>query len=638
MIRAEFGNFSEPLNYPADTRSSTGTVVTERPVDGVFSKSQTLYTLDMPDQSTQEFSLSVADMSTQKNPGELSLASEHEPIPYVIDVIANRAMEPGKAGGLVGAMLQYSKANDHAHIMSIGWDDKKSSTGDVEKWKKDVEHWKGGKNRPSADTELEGPQEVFGLLRPNGKISVGPIPITAEENQAHYAAISNNWYWKVFHGLPETIKVESNDDNKTEDDAIKWEFSYDNYAVHDEINERFADYYKEYVANHPAIARDTWIHDYHLMLLAPKLRERGITAPIGQFMHIPFPVPEMLELIPEKLEKEGHPTLHPRREILEGLMGNDLVGFQTIFDTVNFLKCLDANFGLTHDQIEVTNNGYIIQWGDRKVKIGTYGISVDALAIKEKLNTPKVKDEMERIEKEYEGKVVIADASRLDITKGIEEQLMAYRIVLEKLEEKDLEIKTKKAAGIQVKDTGIDYGELLDKLAFVRIIAPSRGAVPGYEKTKANAFQLAKEINEQFVRRGHGDKVKIVYENVENENVLALFEAKTTRVAYVPPKKDGMNLVVLEAGATNNKNLRFVVGKGAGVSHRLKGMAFRPEVSSKPEDIRTLARNLLAALTLPDEIAGRWKNDIEQHVITNSVGKWGSDFIQDLHAMKTLNA
>lgn len=599
MIRAEFGNFSEPLNYPADTALSTSSAVSEYKVEVVFSKSETLYTVDMPDQSSQEeFPTAINNNSLQIG-NEKTLSPELEPIEHDIVVEANRALEAGKAGGLVGAMLQFSEANDRAHITSIGWDGKISLDRDVEKWNRDREHWKGRKNRVSADAELEGPQEVFELIRPNGKISIGAIPLTGKEYHAHYEDISNNWLWKVLHSKPETIQGE---------------FTYDNYAIHDKVQDRFADTYADYVNHHPAKMRDTWNHDYHLMLLAPKLRDRGVTGPIGHFIHIPWPKPEMLNLIPEKLEKEGFPTRYPRKEILEGLMGNDLVGFQTIFDVSNFLQCLDSNFGLTHDQLEKTANGYIIKWGNRKVKIGSYPIGVDAASIREKLDSPEVREEVARVEKEYEGKVVIADVSRLDISKGIESQLMAYKALLEKLETKD--------------------PELLDKLKFVRIIAPSRENVPGYTELLGNARRLAEEINKQFESRGHGDKVEIIYDNVPNHKVLALFESKTTRVAFVTPEIDGMNLVVKEAAATRNKNLRFVVGEGAGVSHEVKGMALRPQVSKDPEDVMTLARNLYAALTLPDGVAGRWKERLDQQVTTHGVGEWGSNFIDDLHSMK----
>ena len=508
--------------------------------------------------------------------GELNIHKELPPEKETtknleIDIIANAAIAKG-AGGLANAMVAVSESKDlvGSKIISFGLD----------------------KNTVEKDHELEGPQEIIGLMKKNGPIESYSIPATKEEYHAHYADIANNWLWPILHNMPENIHGE---------------FSYDNWSLHDRVNERFAETYAEYVKQKPSENRVAWIHDYHLTLLAPKLREKGVDVPMGFFLHIPFPNREMFKTLPEQIQKDGEPTRYPRREVLNGLLANDVVGFQTKKDASNFLGCVDEEFGLTHEDVTRTENGYLLNWQGRKVTIESYPISIDPLAIKETIASEETQSKVKELQDKFKDKTLIVDASRLDPTKGIIPQLDSYDELLQILEKKD--------------------PELLDKMLFVRIVAPSRESVPAYAKLKEEMLEKVKNINEKYASRGKGKKVLLSYESVPNSEVLALFEQDNTVVAFVATEIDGMNLVAKEAASVGNKKLRVIVGKGAGAAPEMKGSALIPEVSRDENAVKSLSRVLYAALTMPDERAERWKKSLENQVSENDVGKWGSNFL-----------
>lgn len=544
---------------------------------------------------------------------------EAEPIPDDIVVIANRVIEPQKAGGLVQAMLAYSKANSKAHLTSIGWDGKRSSL---------------------SGPDEEGLQEIFGMLKKNGPIGTYELKMTEEEVKAHYDDIANNFLWPIFHEQPQNIHGE---------------FSYDNWVIHDQINDRFADAYVKYSQEHPATKRKAWIHDYHLMLLAPKLRERGVKDPKGFFLHIPFPNPDMFNTLPDVITKEGQPDRHPRREVLEGLLGNDVIGFQTSKDASNFIQTLDNVYGTRRSDGEITedNRGYIpikvikrsdethpsgeivegyeVEWQGRKIKVAAYPIGIDAPSIRETIRKNKyvepseIYDEVQRLMRD---KTVIFDASRLDPTKGIIPQLDAYDALLTKLESSNRP----------------EDQELLDKLLFVRIVAPSREEVPAYKLLREEVNKRVEEINEKFAHRGHGNKVHYIPENVPNPEVLKILNKKSTLVAFVATEKDGMNLVAKEAVATKNMRLRVIVGSDAGAAKDFKGSAIIPEVRSRStfpveedgstplydESVNRIARALYGALTMPHKTARARNQRMKHQVETEDVGKWGGIFIGDM--------
>lgn len=517
----------------------------------------------MPELSTPELSKTPEFSPTKENSNSLE-----------IDIIANAPIVKG-AGGLANAMVAVSESKDlvGSKIISFGLD------------KKTVEK----------DHEIEGPQEIIGLMKKNGTIESYAVPATKEEYHAHYADIANNWLWPILHDMPQNIHGE---------------FSYENWSLHDRVNERFADTYAEYIKQKPSENRVAWIHDYHLTLLAPKLREKGVDVPMGFFLHIPFPNREMLKSLPEKVEKEGMPTRHPRQEVLQGLLANDVVGFQTKKDASNFLGCVDEEFGLTHEDISKTENGYILNWQGRKVTIESYPISIDPSAIKETIATEETQSKLKELQEEFKDKTLIVDASRLDPTKGIMPQIDAYDGLLEILEKKD--------------------PELLDKMLFIRIVAPSRENVPAYAKLKEEMDERVTALNEKYAERGKGKKIILAYESVPNSEVLALFELENTIVAFVATEADGMNLVAKEAASVGNKKLRVIVGKGAGAAPEFKGAALTPAVSRDEQAVKRLAGTLYGALTMRDETAIEWKNELENRVQANDVGKWGSDFLNTL--------
>jgi len=237
--------------------------------------------------------------------------------------------------------------------------------------------WVGWTGAPDDDT---GRQEVDG-------IQLRPVPLSAEDVDRYYEGQSNSTIWPLFHDLVEPPVHHR-----------EWRQAYDT------VNRRFAEATAEVAADGATV----WVHDYQLLLVPAMLRELRPDLHIGFFLHIPFPPVELFMQLPR------------RDELLRGLLGADLVGFQRPLAAQNFLQLTDRLLGLKPGSDQVTYDG-------RTVTARAYPISIDVAEIDRLAADPAVQQESDRLRAELGGdRRLLLGVDRLDYTKGIEQRVEAF--------------------------------------------------------------------------------------------------------------------------------------------------------------------------------------------------------------------
>src|SRR5438445_6694395 len=236
---------------------------------------------------------------------------------------------------------------------------------------------------PGIDVE-EGSREL--LRTKAAKQKASPVFLDTDTMKKFYQGFCNSTIWPLFHYFPTYAK-----------------FREEDWAQYVKVNESFRDsILKVYQPN------DTvWVHDYHLMLLPRLLREKIPDLSIGFFLHTPFPSYDIFRTLPTRM----------RRQILEGILGADLVGFHTIDYTQHFLRCILRILGIDN------NFGQLLIEGERAVRVDTFPMSVDYRQIHDMRKSEGVQREADGLRATLGNIKTVLSLDRLDYTKGIKHRL-----------------------------------------------------------------------------------------------------------------------------------------------------------------------------------------------------------------------
>src|SRR5262245_59085338 len=218
-----------------------------------------------------------------------------------------------------------------------------------------------------------------------------PIFLTSAERDSFYRGFSNEIIWPLFHGLPSQRQISSE--------------YWNGYC---KANDKFA----EAVARVSQKESFVWIHDYHLMLLGQAVRARGMHQRIGYFHHVPFPSPDVFDMLPW------------RKALLRALLEFDQIGFQTAQDLSNFMSSIRRY--LPTAQAWKANEDFILRAGNHSAKAGVYPISIDYRGYAAEASKASVVAAAEAIRKELRTPMILG-VDRLDYTKGIPERLTAFQ-------------------------------------------------------------------------------------------------------------------------------------------------------------------------------------------------------------------
>jgi trehalose 6-phosphate synthase len=408
----------------------------------------------------------------------------------------------------------------------------------------------------AADEELE-PFEDDGL-------ALIPVPLSSSDVEEYYEGFSNATLWPLYH------------------DAIATpQFQRDWWETYVAVNQRFANYTARVAAEGAVV----WVQDYQLQLVPQMLRRQRPDLRIGFFLHIPFPPTELFVQLPW------------RQQILEGLLGADLVGFQLPGGAQNFVRLVRQRLGLEtlRDRIRTPDG--------REVMARAYPIAIDAKSLNKLAATEEVAERAAQIRHDLgDPRVMFLGVDRLDYTKGILERIQAF--------------------GELVAEGRIDP----DEAVMLQLAIPSRERVELYRQLRDDIDRLVGRINGDVPRIG---RPPIIYLHVSypREEMAAFYRAGDVMV--VTPLRDGMNLVAKEYVACRQRD------DGALVLSEFTGAAreLRQAYQVNPHDIDRLKDRLVEAMNDSPQNKARRMKAMRRQVVENDIDKWANTFLDDLERL-----
>lgn len=393
-----------------------------------------------------------------------------------------------------------------------------------------------------------------------------------EAYEKYYNAFSNPLLWCLQHCI--------------------WDLTYApiiNAAVYDAwesgyqaVNEAFADVIVKELAettSRPLV----FIHDYHLYLVAGYVRQRLPQAILQHFIHIPWPDARYWLLLPPFM----------RAAILESLCQNDIVGFQTHRDALNFLYTCAAYL----EEASVNHAALTVTLRDRMVRVRVYPVSIDAEDLRAVVASQEAQEYLAQF-RSSENMQTIVRVDRLEPTKNILRGFMAYDGLLSR------------------------YPELAGKVRFLAFLVPSRTDLKLYQQYADEVFELVKQINER-----HGNNAwKPIQVFYENNFVQAIAAMTQYDVLLVNSLVDGMNLVAKEGATVNSRNGVLILSEGAGAHEQLGPYA----LSVAPADVEGTIYALYSALTMPEAQRAHMAARLREEVAAHDLSNWLTQQLQDI--------
>lgn len=401
-----------------------------------------------------------------------------------------------------------------------------------------------------------------------------PVRLSEQDVAEYYEGFSNATLWPLYHDVIVKPLYQR-----------QW---WDRYV---EVNRRFA----EAASRAAAPGATVWVQDYQLQLVPKMLRELRPDLTIGFFLHIPFPPVELFMQIPW------------RAEIIDGLLGADLVGFHLPDGAQNFLYLARqlAEVETTRATVGVRSRLGEVRLADRTVRVGAFPISIDSAELDRQGRNREIRRRARQIRAELGSpRKILLGVDRLDYTKGIDVRLAAVSELL--------------AEG-RIKG---------DDTVFVQLATPSRERVDGYRILRNEVEQQVGHINGEYGEVGH-PVIHYLHRPVPRDELIAFYVAAD--VMLVTPLRDGMNLVAKEYVAC-----RSDLG-GALVLSEFTGAAaeLRQAYLTNPHDLEGVKDTIEAALTQSPEEGRRRMRALRRQVLTHDVDRWAHAFLDALAQTKS---
>ena len=490
------------------------------------------------------------DLAAQKNHqldlGGRRLVIVSNRLPFNVSVADGRIMYHPSAGGLITGLASFREARKKASALPS-------------------EHlWVGWPGH-----SVEGPLRQQVIEESLNRYQSYPVFLSEAQMDQFYLGFCNATIWPLFHYFPSY--------------ALYQPAFWDQYR---EINQLFADALDAILRPDDVV----WVHDYHLMLLPRLLKLRRRQISLGFFLHIPFPSFEVFRLLPGPW----------RREILEGLLGADLIGFHTYEYAHHFLQSVLRLLGYEHQLRQILT-------GDHVVSVDTFPMGIDFEKLASAIADPDTEREAQEIRSALTGVKLILSVDRLDYTKGILNRLEGYELFLE---------------------TNPEYH---GKVALLMVVVPSRIGVVQYELMKRQIEELVGKINGRFGRVGW-TPVVYQYRHVPFTSLAALYAVGD--VCLVTPLRDGMNLVAKEYLATRGDGTGvLILSEMAGAAKEL------PEaIIVNPNSRLEIAAALKEALETPVEEQQRRNRVMQRRLRRYDVTRWANDFLTGLLGMREVQS
>lgn len=417
-----------------------------------------------------------------------------------------------------------------------------------------IAHGSGSADRQTvdADDRVAVPPDMPGYF-------LRRVWLSPEEERGYYLGFANEGLWPLCH----TAFVR----------PVFREADWINYKT---VNARFADAVRDEARTDTPIVI---VQDYHFALLPRMIRERLPDATILSFWHIPWPNDEVFGICPHAAD------------LLDGMLGSDIIGFQAPLFRTNFTECVERTL-----ESRVNREHWSVRYGGTMSRVRTYPISI-AWDDDEEPLSPKAKSIRDGFDMRPGSKLVLG-VGRLDYTKGIPEFLSAFEALLER------------------------YPDWRGKVHLYYIAAPSRSEVASYQELHKKCLRMARAINDRFSTKDYQPLV-FVDRHVNRDDLRDCY--RDADICAVPSLHDGMNLVAKEFVAQRrNEDGVLILSRFAGAIQEL------PEaLAVNPFDISSLADTLNAALHMsPVEQAERMRR-MRETVRTKNIYRWAGRLLSD---------
>ena len=410
------------------------------------------------------------------------------------------------------------------------------------------------------------------VLDQNGMVSVPPgeesyrlkrLPLTLREEQGYYEGFSNETLWPLCHLC-----------------YVRPKFLRSDWETYESVNLKFAQAVAETAEPHSLV----FLQDYHLCRVAHHLKAARPDLTTVLFWHIPWPSPEIFRILPWK------------REILEGLLANDVLGFHLKYHAKNFLETVGLEL-----ECRIDWEASRVERGERVTRVNAYPISIDFESIYRQSEGPAVAKACGELAlaQGLAGKKVILGVDRLDYTKGILERLEAFDRLL---------------------DT---HPEHLEKIKLVQIGVPSRTGLEDYREVVFNVEERCAALNRRYGREGW-EPVLLLRGHQDFDKLLPYYHLAD--VCVVSSLHDGMNLVAKEfvAASSNDKGV-LVLSPFAGAARELE-----QALLVNPYDITAFSEVLHQALTMPPEEQKARLERMRLTVAENNIYTWAQAILNDV--------
>ena len=426
-------------------------------------------------------------------------------------------------------------------------------------------------------TDEEIPKELIPKIdKALAKHGSSKVNLSEDEVNGFYFGFSNRAIWPLFHYFLQYA-----------------EFELDNWLTYKSVNQKFADTIVEKADENDTI----WIHDYQLMLVPKMVREKRPNLSIGFFLHIPFPSYEIFRTLPW------------REEILEGLLGSDLIGFHTYDYERHFLSSVRRLLGneVSFDDIYVD---------DRIVKVDSFPMGIDykkfneAAKVHHQQSEAQQSDLQRRLDlhkKSSPDAKLVVSIDRLDYSKGIAKRLHAFKYFLDK------------------------YPQYKEKIRLIILAVPSRSNVPQYQLLKREIDELVGRINGELATVSW-TPIWYFYRSLPFENLIDLYTSSD--IAWLTPIRDGMNLVAKEYIATRtDKTGVLILSEMAGSANEMN-----EALLINPNNFEQIADALYKAINMPELEQQRRNTILQRRLERYNVEKWANDFMGSLREQKNRDA
>ena len=429
----------------------------------------------------------------------------------------------------------------------------------------------------SGKIDLVGAEQIASAplqMQRSGNVQLATFDLNAGQHDGFYLGYSNGVLWPVFH-----YRLDLAD------------FDAGHFQAYLDVNQLFAEKLLPLLRPDDVI----WIHDYHLIPLAAKLRALGCQQRIGFFLHIPLPPPLILAAIPD----------HVR--LMQCLFAYDLVGFQSQADVQHFASYAQQELGAK--MLPSTGQG-LLQFRannasltfSREMRVQVFPIGMDVREFSRLALSKEARDAFTTTREQYARRRLLIGIDRLDYSKGIPHRIRAFRALL------------------------MQFPENRDSATLIQIASPSRETVDAYTDIRRELEGLCGAINGDF---GNLDwmPVRYIHRTVARKRLPGLCRA--ARVGLVTPLRDGMNLVAKEFVVAQDADDPgvLVLSRFAGAAEQLK-----EALLVNPYDIHTTAQTIQRALHMPLAERQERHQQLLARITQHDVHWWSKSFLAVLNS------